>query len=58
MPEEAEEKIFGVWTKEEFTDDLVFGLFAMLVGFLTAFSYKFVSRWLAGHKWFEGEEEV
>jgi len=56
MPEEEEEeKIFGVWTKEEFFDDLVFGLFAMLVGFLTGFFYKFVSRWLAGHKWFEEE---
>lgn len=56
MPEVEEEKVFGVWTKEEFFDDLVFGLFAMLVGFLTGFFYKFVSRWLAGHKWFEEEE--
>jgi len=59
MPEEEEEeeKILGVWTKEEFMDDIVFGLFTMVIGFVMGFVSKFVSRWLKQHKWFKKEEE-
>lgn len=52
---EEEEMIFGLWTREEFTDDLVFVAFGALVGFITAFGYKFLSRWLEQHKWFKQE---
>jgi len=55
--EEEEEKILGVWTKEEFMDDIVFGLFTMVLGFLMGFISKFASRWLKQHKWFKKEEE-
>jgi hypothetical protein len=50
---EEEDLIFGIWTKEEFVDDVVFCLFGMLIGFLSAFGYKFISRYLDRHKWFK-----
>jgi len=55
--EEEEEKILGVWTKEQFMDDIFFGLFTMAIGFVMGFVSKFVSRWLAQHKWFKKEGE-
>lgn len=55
MAEEEGDLIFGIWTKEDFVDDIVFCLFAALVGFLTGVGYKMLSKWLAKHKWFEGE---
>ena len=54
---EEEEKILGVWTKEQFMDDIFFGLFTMAIGFVMGFVSKFVSRWLAQHKWFKKEGE-
>ena len=53
--ENGEDLIFGLWTKEDFADDIVFCLFAALIGFLTGVGYKMLSKWLAKHKWFEGE---
>jgi hypothetical protein len=58
MAEEAKEKrIMGVWTKEEFMDDLVLGIFGALVGFFSALLYMYLSRWLHEHKWFAAKEE-
>jgi hypothetical protein len=51
------ELIMGVWTKEEFYDDLVLGIFGALVGFFTALIYMYLTRWLHEHKWFVGGEE-
>lgn len=53
--EVKEELIFGLWSREEFADDVVFIAFAGLIGILTAFGYKFISKWLAQHKWFKKE---
>jgi hypothetical protein len=47
----------GVWTKEEFYDDLVLGLFGALVGFFTALMYMALTRWLHNHNWFGGESK-
>lgn len=53
---EEEELIFGIWTKEEFVDDIVFGIFTALIGFITGVGYKMLSKYLAKHKWFEEEK--
>lgn len=53
---EEEDLIFGIWTKEDFVDDMVFCLFAALIGFLTGVGYKFLSKYLEQHKWFKEKE--
>jgi hypothetical protein len=55
--ESKEELIMGVWTKEEFYDDIVLGIFGALVGFFSALMYMALTRWLHNHNWFGGESK-
>jgi len=57
MGEKDEKKILGVWTKEEFMDDLTFSFLASMIGFMTGFLYRGMSRFLSETKWFKEEKK-
>lgn len=54
MEEGMNDKVVGVWDKEQLMDALVFALFVAGGTFITSIGYKYMSAWLAETNWFGG----
>jgi len=46
-----EDKILGIWTKDEFIDTIIYASITAVITFFLTFLYRYISKWLELKKW-------